>query len=1694
MKLVNTVRKRTIAMLMALALVLNLLPAQQILADSPQSPLSGQGTEESPYLIHSRDEWITFSKMVNSGQYSDKYYRLAEDITSSLMLAKVGTSENPFKGVFDGNRHTITINTPETSWGGDYTAFFGYIGGAVIKNVIINGSIRGSNYTSGLVAIAKDDTVNRIENCWVKASIQAHGKYVAGILAVGNKSDVTFQDCLFSGYLQGADQQGAYFYGWNSEGGKTAFINCLAANHSSGCRSASITCVANNENRTITNCYTTRSDCFTYVSGDETGAPLKEKLGDGWILVDKSVLQSRVIPYMKNNDEGHEIKIHTVSEGSVQISEPKESYQFGDYIYVIPKAEDGYVFDSIKVNTLPASDPNNDPNESASVSESVSVVGGNQWYSFSKDYLPWFRMPAENVEITPVFIHEDELSVDIPRVTYPTTVVHIPEEVTQFHVYDDGGKDGNYSPNVTRMMEIQAPKDYYPMVTGTVSTLGENDYLQIFQGTYDAATKREKVFGDVTISDPIISESETMTLRFVSDGNGTKTSGFDLCVELYSVNDILAKGSCGDSIQWTLTNKGELTVSGNGAMPPIPESGVFWKKHIDKVKTVKIKSGITEISEGVFAGHTALTDLYLDHTWAESRTIGLKEAGIPETCNIHYADDPLSTLTLPEHMSIVTDAPAKYKEDGKYKPDAVITFGVDEYYEVKSVSANGIALTPDEGVYTVNMEDQNVVVTGDVNRIQYNINYVLDADVTNQNNPDKVNAGEGLTLSDPVREGYIFKGWFTDEDLNNKWVQNTKLTQNSTFYAKWLKIMTYDEACYLDLPKNMGIVEDADADMKISEKYRPGAVIKVAVQNGYTAENVALNGQTLVPDKNGVYTIVIGETDAVVTAKIKKTEFTVIYHVEDDVDLKGNPTSVVIGEKLVLTDPEKEGFVFRGWFTVEDFQYAWDPDENVYGDVELYAKFLKPIPYIDENGKEQICDDYTILTDSTRNMIGDEDAAKGWYVVDHDVTISEQLTVASKTVKLLLCDGVTLTAKKGIKVAKGTTSDWSGRETTLNIYAQSQGADSGSLKATGAVIGGDGYAGIGGSNGNHGCHINIFGGDIYAEGAENASGLGGGGRVCDVNIYGGNVVSMSGENGSGIGGTDEAKNCAVNLIGGTVVTDSYMGTVKIPEDRYIVTTDGTTLTGTLTTEQINLLSNIPVTCTCRVGFNTVGGTKIAAIYNTKGSLLELTETPTKEGFVFAGWYKDSDYTEKWNVNEDLVTESMMLYAKWAKPIDYEKVKLVADFTYNGEEQMPSVIYDDIPLVLDQDYTIKIDGEHKKAGSYICTITFIRDYTGELSKIYRIEKKKLQVSAVTVADKVYDGTQKAKVEEIEFTGKLEKDDVDVVAAKAIFEKAKSGKGIKVTVTDFAVTGDDGNNYKVETSSFESGASILPCPVSIKAVNQSVSVNSAISTGVEMAEVSKGSLADGQVISDIVLTPAISTEREGKAPIYPADAKICDKDGNDTTSNYEITYVHGWMKVVKGEPAKVDPDDKQQEGAKDGQQEGAKDTQQKDQEEEQKPTTKPEETKSPEAKAQGTVFKAVDGSAEYVVTSKSGETPAVTFKKLLKAGKKATVPATVTIDDVTYQVTGIAAKAFANKKTLTNVTIEVNVVTIGKEIFKGCKKLKNINVKTENLTAKTVKAKAFKGLKSKVKVKVPKAKKADYKKFFNKKGLPKTAKIK
>ena len=161
--------------------------------------------------------------------------------------------------------------------------------------------------------------------------------------------------------------------------------------------------------------------------------------------------------------------------------------------------------------------------------------------------------------------------------------------------------------------------------------------------------------------------------------------------------------------------------------------------------------------------------------------------------------------------------------------------------------------------------------------------------------------------------------------------------------------------------------------------------------------------------------------------------------------------------------------------------------------------------------------------------------------------------------------------------------------------------------------------------------------------------------------------------------------------------------------------------------------------------------------------------------------------------------------------------------------------------------------------------------------------------------------------------------------------------------------------------------------------------------------------------------------------------------------------------------------------------------------QKPSGSPNQQPGQDIKVPAKGTKLTAKGASYQVTSAAEKNPTVVYKGSKKQKASVTIPDTVTIDDVTYKVTSIAANAFKNNKKLKKVVIGKNVTKIGKKAFYGCSKLKKITVKTTKLTKKNVGSQAFKGIHKKAAFKVPKKKISSYRKVFRARGAAKTTKV-
>ena len=144
--------------------------------------LSGEGTEEAPYLISSGADLAYLASSVNGGNnYSSKYIYLTKNVNMNFKAwTSIGkTSDKVFSGIFDGKNFAIENVTD---------AFIEYAAGATVKNLTLSVKIQKTTIVGGLISITKD-TACTVENVTVKGSVSGSVANVAGV--VGNAQGAT---------------------------------------------------------------------------------------------------------------------------------------------------------------------------------------------------------------------------------------------------------------------------------------------------------------------------------------------------------------------------------------------------------------------------------------------------------------------------------------------------------------------------------------------------------------------------------------------------------------------------------------------------------------------------------------------------------------------------------------------------------------------------------------------------------------------------------------------------------------------------------------------------------------------------------------------------------------------------------------------------------------------------------------------------------------------------------------------------------------------------------------------------------------------------------------------------------------------------------------------------------------------------------------------------------------------------------------------------------------------------------------------------------------------------------------------------------------------------------------------------------------------------------------------------------------
>ena len=203
--------------------------------------------EKDCYEIASKADWQAFCALVEDGQTAVDA-KMTKDVDLGEDIAKVGTSNSPYGGTFDGQNHVLTVNWDAGST--NDVAPFGRVKGSTIKNLRTEGSIRSNSfYLSGLIDEAAGGNIT-VANC--VSAVNITSSYTSDRCGAGGlisyifpSARVTINDCLVKGSInatteKGQKGMGGFVYVQN---GACIMNNCLYAG-------------TNNADNSNNNCYT----------------------------------------------------------------------------------------------------------------------------------------------------------------------------------------------------------------------------------------------------------------------------------------------------------------------------------------------------------------------------------------------------------------------------------------------------------------------------------------------------------------------------------------------------------------------------------------------------------------------------------------------------------------------------------------------------------------------------------------------------------------------------------------------------------------------------------------------------------------------------------------------------------------------------------------------------------------------------------------------------------------------------------------------------------------------------------------------------------------------------------------------------------------------------------------------------------------------------------------------------------------------------------------------------------------------------------------------------------------------------------------------------------------------------------------------------------------------------------------------
>lgn len=348
-------------------------------------------------------------------------------------------------------------------------------------------------------------------------------------------------------------------------------------------------------------------------------------------------------------------------------------------------------------------------------------------------------------------------------------------------------------------------------------------------------------------------------------------------------------------------------------------------------------------------------------------------------------------------MNMANNKPKELEEESKEEINGEDLKALDYVREPIKVDGNHTK------VITAEKKEKKEVEKS--NDLKVSTHYTLSFDTNGGEEVEKqvLSNNEVTTTVIPVRESWVFDGWFIDSDLTEPFIFGGTLKADTTIYAKWvkyikfvdesdcIKTITVGDGEYIPLPTDDELIDMALEDFIVSWYY-----IK-------DATNIFITNNTKLSD--------LGDSGDTVILHLQKTEaFYLSFYLDEFSDFLYREK--VVNDQIISFDDVNKSILESnpeidlenmGWYYYdgEGNKCNFSKGKRITQDVtKLYLSDTYKIIYTledeeKENGLVQIDEQNVVRQSKIDNVLDplekENKEFEGWFIIDNDILTDSKL-------------------------------------------------------------------------------------------------------------------------------------------------------------------------------------------------------------------------------------------------------------------------------------------------------------------------------------------------------------------------------------------------------------------------------------------------------------------------------------------------------------------------------------------------------------------------------------------------------------------------------------------------------------------------------------------------------------------------------